>query len=208
MVIQVPIRFLGYDSVLYIISALIGFLVSYYAYKIWNVTSKKSHLYFYLSFVLLSMGLSVLSAVSVYTYVNYQESGQLNLFDQIVYVDDFGFWIYYGASLLGYILLILAYLPERKMFPIMLPVWFKGFPYFHLSSFFLLSFVIFKGVTNFISKKNMDSFLVMFAFAAIGLFHILLFLSSFSKLVYVIAHISLILGFSSLLLMLVRVNRK
>jgi uncharacterized membrane protein len=92
--------------------------------------------------------------------------------------------------------------------PIMIPLWYTGFPYFNILSFFLLSYAIFNAILNFTSKKNLNSLLVMAAFSLIGLYHLLLFFTSFSKIIYVAAHLSLLLGFLSLLAMLMRVSRK
>ena len=213
--VLIPYRFYGVDSVFYIVSSIIGFLVSYYAYRLYDITGKKSHLYFYLSFVLLSMGLLTIGLASAYGYINFfehgQPSGQQTIIDTVVFVDDFGYWIYYIVSLVAYGLLSYSYLPDKTkagLTPIMIPMWYTGFPYFNILSFFLLSYAIFNAIVNYTSKKNLNSFLVMAAFSLIGLYHLLLFFTSFDKIIYVAAHLSLILGFLSLLAMLMRVSRK
>jgi len=211
--VLIPFRFYGVDSIFYIISALIGFFVSYYAYKLYDVTGKKSHFYFYLSFILLSMGLLTVGLSSAYTYINFFEhgrpSGQDTIIDTVAFVDDFGYWIYYIISLAAYAMLAFSYMPDkaRKLVPIMIPFWYTGFPYFNILSFFLLSYTIFRSILNYASRKNLNSLLVMAAFSLIGLYHLLLFFTSFSKVVYVAAHLSLILGFLSLLTMLTRLKK-
>jgi len=213
--VLIPFRFYGVDSVFYILSSLIGFFVSYYAYKLYDVTGKKSHFYFYISFILLSMALLTVGLASAYAYMNFFEhgrpGGQETIIDTVAFVDDFGYWIYYIVSLAAYALLAFSYLPDKtkaKLTPIMIPLWYTGFPYFNLLSFFLLSYTAFRSMLNYASKKNLNSFLVMSAFSLIGLYHLLLFFTSFSKTVYVAAHLSLILGFLSLLAMLMRLSRK
>lgn len=207
MEVLIPVRFYGFDSVTYTGAAIIGFFVSYFAFKLYSVTSKRAHNYLYLSFTLLSMGLLVLSIASWYNYFNYEIYQRSYLLDEYVYVDDFAFWIYYLCSSLAYLLLASMYFPEKR-FPIMfLPPWSRGFPYFNLLSLFILSYVIFRSLTNFFVYKNLNSFLVSLSFGLIGLYHLLLIFTSFSKLVYVAAHFSLGLGFLSLLIMLIRVSR-
>lgn len=209
MIIQIPLWFYGFDSLLTGIAALIGFFVSYYAFKLFDMSSKRPHFYLYGGFVLLSMGLIVFSLINAYIYFNFVMFNQLTKFDTAVWVDDFTVWIYYISSSLAYLAFVMMYLPERRKFlPILfLPAWYRAFPYFHVSSFFLLSFVIFRTITNYFMKKSLNSFLVLIAFLFMGLFHVLLLLTPFNELIYVIAHLFLITGFISLLIMLIRVNR-
>lgn len=208
MEILIPTRFYGFDSVTYTVAAVIGFLVSYYAFKMYSATSKRTHKYLYLSFTLLSMGLLVLSVASWYNYFNYEIYHGKYLLDQYVAMDDFAYWIYYLCSILGYLLLASMYFPEKGFPLLFLPVWSSGFPYFNVLSLFILSYAIFRSVANFFSKKNMNSFLVAASFSLIGLYHLLLVFTSFSRFIYVIAHVCLGLGFFSLLVMLAKVSRK
>ncbi|HKZ45479.1 MAG TPA: hypothetical protein VJ343_02125 [archaeon] len=208
MAILIPVRFYGFDSVMYFASAIIGFLISYYSFKLFKITSKKHHLYLYSGFTILSMGLLALAITTTYVYLNYYEQNQFTFFDTILYADDFGYWIYYMSSFMAYVLFVLMYVSEDLGVPILIPAWYKGFPYFHIVSFFLLSYVVFRNATNYAMKRNKNSLLVTLGFGLIAGYHFLLFFTSFSKIVYVIAHLSLLLGFSSLLLMLIRVTRK
>lgn len=206
--VLIPVRFYGFDSAMYILSSFIGFLVSYYAFKLYTATNKKSHFYLQTAFTILSIGLLTLGLTSGYAYLYHFRFENPNpILDQIAYVDDFGYWIYFASSLVAYGLLAFMYLSEKSRFLIFLPLWQKGLPYFNILSFFILSYVIFRSVVNFIVKKRVNSFLVMTSFTLIGAYHILLFMASFSKLLYVAAHLSLITGFGCLLLMLIRVNR-
>ena len=206
--ILIPIRFYGFDSVMYLVSALIGFLVSFYAFRLFELTEKKFHFYLYLGFTIISMGLLTIAITSGYVYLNYFRTGQYLGTDAYSSVDDFGYWIYYATSLIGYGILSLIYLPEKKkFFPLLIPVWFKGFPYFQIVSFFVLSYIVFRSAVNFATKKNLNTFLVFAAFGAIALYHLLLFFTFFGKIVYVVAHFSLLAGFLSLLIMLLRVRK-
>ncbi len=204
MNVLVPPWFFGFDSVMYLLSALIGFLVSFHAFKLYNVTSKKSHFYLYASFAILGMGLLVLGVTTVFSI---SISSASVFADNVSWVDDFGFWIYYASSVFAYGLLVMMYLPEKLRFPIFLPVWFNGFPYFHVLSFFLISYVIFKSASNYVLNKNSNALLVLVAFTLMGLYHLLSLFTSLNEIMYVFAQLSLLSGFVSLLIMLTRVNK-
>ena len=222
MQVLIPVRFYGLDSIMYVVSAIIGFFVSYYAYRLYDITSKKSHFYFFMSFTVLSMSLLIVGITSGFAYLNYFVYHQTPpLLDALASVDDFGYWIYYIASFAAYCLLAYTYLPERVKFPIMIPFWYSAFPYFNVLSLFLVSYVAFRSFVNFITKKTLNSWLVTLAFVGIGLYHFFLLFTSFGNIVYltptfsfiagkflyILAHLSLMGGFLSLLVMLVRVNR-
>lgn len=202
--VLVPQWFFGLDSVMYVLSAIIGFLVSFYAFKLYNITSKKSHFYLYASFAVLGMGFMILGITTVLTL---SVSSASIFADTISWADDFGFWIYYASSIIAYGLLVMMYLPEKLRFPIFLPFWYNGFPYFQIVSLFLLSYVIFRSAANYALNRNSNSLLVLSAFALIGLYHLLSLFTSLNEIIYVFAQLSLLSGFVCLLAMLTRVNK-
>ncbi len=204
MNVLVPPWFFGFDSVMYLLSAVIGFLVSFHAFKLYNITSKKSHFYLYASFAVLGMGLLVLGVTTVFSI---SVSSASVFADTVSWVDDFGFWIYYASSAFAYGLLVMMYLPEKLKFPIFLPLWFNGFPYFQIVSLFLLSYVIFRSTANYVLNRNSDALLVMLAFTLMGIYHLLSLFTSLNEIIYVFAQLSLLSGFLSLLIMLTRVNK-
>lgn len=213
--VLVPYSFLGFDTIVYIIAAVIGFMVAYNASKVYNITSRKSHMYLSFGFTILSVGFLILAVTSGYTYIHMRSVNdftELSLFQPIFDVYDFGYWMYYAASMVAYVMLIMMYLPGsaksgNKLFFI-LPYWFIFFPYFHIISLFLISYVAYRSAANYFEKKSRGSFFVMGAFTALALFHLLMLFASFSKLVYVIAHIFLILGALSLLMVMRRAGKK
>lgn len=204
MNVIVPSWFFGFDSVMYFLSAIIAFLVSFYAFKLYNMTSKKSHFYLYSSFAILGMGLLIIGITTLFTLFIANTTA---LADTSAWVDDFGFWIYYASSVFAYGLLAMMYLPEKLKFPILLPYWYNAFPYFQVLSFFLLSYVIFKSALNYTLNKNSNSLLVLAAFSLMGAYHLLSLFTSVNEFVYVLAQISLLSGFLMLLIMLMRVNK-
>lgn len=213
--VLVPYLFLGFDTVVYFIAAVIGFMIAYNASKVYEISSKRSHMYLSYGFTILSIGFLILAISSGYTYTTMKFTNQvteLPLFNNVFDVYDMGYWIYYGASIVAYLMFIMMYLPgsakdNKKLFFI-LPYWFIFFPYFHLISIFLISYVAFKSASNYFNKKSKGSFFVMCAFTCLALFHLLMLFASLEKIIYVFAHAFLILGALSLLMVLTRVSKK
>ena len=61
----IPISFFGYDTIIYVISALIGFLIAYKAFKIYNISEKKTHfrLSYAATFETLERGVDILNSL-------------------------------------------------------------------------------------------------------------------------------------------------
>ncbi len=205
----IPLWFYLTTSIIYSSSAVIGFLVSYFAFRAFRMTKNKTHLFLFLSFLALSLGFITLSVTSGYIYTTLEiykgSSVSLNLLNYQ------GFRTYYILSSIGYVLLTLMYLPKKvmnKLFIIYVPIWYASSVNFHLLSIVLLLYVMIRSVINSVKRKNLSSCLVTFAFICLLVFHSLLLLTPFSQSMYITANIFLIIGFLSLLLMLIRVNVK
>lgn len=216
MDIWFPYSFLGFDSGIYLVAAIIGFILAYYAFRTHQMTSNKSHFYLYLGFAILSMGLMILSMTSFYTFINYKvlcatpEACYTAVFDSTLDIRDFGYWIYYISSVVAYCLFALMYIPKfkEKLPAFSILFWWAAFPYFHLLSFFIISYVIFRSMINYVTRRNSSSLLVFLTFLFMGIFHVLLLLAPYGKIIYAGAHIILLIGFISLLAVLIRINRK
>ena len=207
MLEQIPIWFYLITSVIYSSSALIGFLVSYFAFKSYRMTKNKSHLFLCLSFLVICLGIAVLASTSIYIYSTLQiykgSAISLNLLNYL------GFRTYYIFSAIGYVLLTLLYLPKKvmnKLFILYVPIWYASSLNFHVVSIVLVLFVILQSIFNSVKRRNLNSYLVTFAFACLLVFHLLLLLTTFTPSIYITANVFLIIGFLSLLFMLIRVN--
>lgn len=206
--VLIPNWFFGIHSLVYIVCAMIGFLVSFYSYRSYHLTKGKDHLYLYLGFASISMAFLIFGVTELYSYLSIS-GGTLKMFEAYSSFRDFGIWLYYAGSLIGYLLLGLLYLPkELKFVPLFLPMWWKGFPYFHSISILMLSFIIFRSTGNWFVKRTTNSMLVFISFLLIGFYHLFLYFSAFSEWLFVLAHISLILGFMSFFYMILRVSHK
>jgi hypothetical protein len=209
----IPLWFYGFDSLIYLFATAIGFGISFQLLKLYGATEKKSHLRLHFGMILLSIGFLALSMVNIYSYINFEESCKsicnIGTFDETFGIYDLGYWVYYTFSVFAYILILTVYLPEKGQFPVIipLPVWFVAFKSFHLTSLFLLSYIIFRTMFNYFSSRNVYRFLVMLSFLSLGGYHVLLFFAQLNNIIYVMAHVSLLISFLSLLFML-RVSRK
>ncbi len=209
MVELIPVWFYLITSVIYSSSAIIGFLVSYFAFKAYRITKNKSHLFLSLSFLIIGLGFAALSSTSIYIYTTLElykgSSVSLNLLNYL------GFRTYYILSSIGYILLTLIYLPKKimnKLFILYVPIWYANSFNFHLFSIILVLLVLIRSIINSFKRRNMNSYLVTVTFACLLVFHMLLLLTAFSQTIYITANVFLIVGFLSLLSMLIRVNIK
>ena len=216
MGIIIPQWFYGIDSLVSVLSAVIGFAVSYNFYKLHRISKSKSHLNLHYGFALLSMSFLIIGVVSGFSYLRYlvptpTETNVLGMFDDVVSIEDVAMWLYYIASIIAYIIFLVAYMPsdeDDEFSPLLIPVWYLGYKSFHLLSMMILAYVVFRAAMNSAGKKSKASQLVLLGFSCMWLYHLLLFMTSFSGLSYVLAHITLLLGFSSFLIMIKSVSRK
>ncbi len=215
MAIIIPQWFYGLDSLASIVSALIGFLVSFKFFQLHEMTKRKNHLYLHYGFALLSMSFLLMGTVSGYSYLRHlfpspTDVHVLGLFDEVVSIEDVAMWIYFFATTVAYLAFLLAYKPREEgglLSPAILPVWMVGYKSFHMLSMFILAYVVFRAAINYRLHKSRKSGLVLFAFSSLWLHHLFLFLTSFSGTAYVIAHLLMIAGFTAFWVMLRSVQR-
>jgi hypothetical protein len=205
----IPLMFYGIVSFVYLAVAVIALIVGFFAFKVYRLTSENSVRNLFISFFILGLGFLILTATSLYTYISIEFYKSLS---GIVLFNYYGFSVYYLLSIIAYILLALTYLSKKKggkILPVLfVPLWYADFTQFHVISLLLLGFIIFKSLKNSIKRKEMNSYLVTFAFVSLAMFHILLLLTSFTPFMYTVANSFLIVGFLALLVMLIRVYRK
>jgi len=188
-------------------------------------------MYLYLGFLLLSIGFVTLSITNIFSYIvfnNCHTSCELGLMDDAFSLEDFSYFMYFGLSLFAYVLFINSYLSKNskfhKIFITIFSVyflviisflslnddyklWYSYHEYFHLASLIIMIFISFKNVLNYNEKRSLNSFLVMISFMLISIFHLLHLFSFISGWMYVFAHISVLSGFITLLIMLLRVKK-
>jgi len=205
---MVPVYFYLYSSLACAAVALISFLISYFSFKIYKKSSIKLNLILSLGFLALGIAFASLALASFYTYYYKPYSED---YANLTKMNYFAYNSYYILSSISYILFVVMYLPgkmKNKFFAFYLPLWYVDNLNFHVLSILLVGYVLLVNLINCLKKRSLNSFLVTLAFLTIEVFHVLFLLVPFDVSMYLAAHTLLALGFSSLLIMLIRVSVK
>src|SRR5438093_7752205 len=114
----IPVWFYGIDTLTYAFAAVISLVVSFYSLKLYSATSKKSHQYLYQGFSFLFVGFLVLTMVNGFSYVNLSgcPNCPLRFLDEFFDTTDLGYVVYFGFSMISYILFLAMYELEEKKF--------------------------------------------------------------------------------------------
>ncbi|MBI4010401.1 MAG: hypothetical protein HY361_04420 [Candidatus Aenigmarchaeota archaeon] len=231
MAVLIPIWFYVFSSLTYVLAAVVGNLLTYFAFKLYNFTGKREQKFLAYAMGFITLGFIILSAANVYGYFNFQHCFPVCQFDvtdpNYTLVIKAGNYAYYFTSLIGYILLSMTYLKSIKIdkffgiMPLNIAVFVQtlnnGFLYpfdnlvfqlFHLIAIVILAYINFNTITNYLVLKTKNSFPVMLGFLFIGSYHFLMALTPFKPIIFAAAHLSLLAGLVSLLWMLVQVNRR
>ena len=236
MAILIPIWFFEFSFAMHFIATLIGIMLSYFSFRLFRYTQRRTHLLLTLAFIFITIGFAVIAVSNIDSLFHFEncEAGctiySLNpVFNWIIY----GNYAYYITSLASYFLFALSYFeicktktgkkkkiastflqvisttflfnpqPQSVLFPFE-PAFFQPF---HAISAIILFAIVLQTYSIYRKNKLRLSLLVVLAFVAILFYHILMFAIPFSPMFFALAHISLLLGFGSLLFMLIKVNK-
>jgi len=207
--VLIPVWFYIFSGLAYFVAAAISLAVSYFALRIFKTSKSKKFMMLGLVFLLLGVSFLALTLSSIYTYFYtpyFKESVgiSLNVFNSKA------FNFYYITSLISYLLLFITYFPKesrKKLYLLYVPLWFSGVDQFHITSLFLLAFVVLRSLYNFYKSRSLNTFLVLLAFSLMAVFHTTMLLLPFDLTYFLVSHALLAAGFVSLLAMLIRVNR-
>jgi hypothetical protein len=207
-----------------LVAFIIALAIAYHALKGYRLTKQRTLWYVHFSFGVLSAGLLIDSLAGFIGIAARTLRGTI-AFTAI------GYSIYFFAQLLGYSILIYAYVSQTRTMnistsPVLLASLF-GFTslqvapgivarlfgpleYHPVSEILLLFLVLYVAVqtgTNYSATKDRNAFLVFMAFLLLALSHLLFILQLISPLLFVIGHLLQLSGFVSFLAMLLRVTR-
>jgi len=207
-----------------LVAFIIAVAIAYQALKGYRLTKYRTLWYVHFSFGVLSAGLLIDSLAGFIGIAARTLRGTI-AFTAI------GYSIYFFAQLLGYSILIYAYVSQTRTMnistsPVLLASLF-GFAslqvapgivarlfdpleYHPVSEILLLFLVLYVAVqtgTNYSATKDRNAFLVFMAFLLLALSHLLFILQLISPLLFVIGHLLQLSGFVSFLAMLLRVTR-
>ncbi len=230
MVVIVPLWFWEFSSTIYFIAMVIGIFLSYFSFKLYNFTSKKQHLLLHIAFIFIAASFLAIFVGNLESYYNFQSSCNPNCIinpnDPTYFWIRFGNYGYYSTSLIGYAFLALSYWYSEKknlrfaLLPavgaiVQSPTIYVLFPFvntyfniFHILSILFVSYIVLYTLKNYRKTKSFNSLLVLSGFVAIDFYHLLMYLIPFYAETFALAHFALLIGFGSLLFMLIRVNRK
>jgi hypothetical protein len=215
-----PLWFVGFDSLMEFIAFVIALAIAYQAFKGYRITKQRTLLYLQFSFALLSCGLLVDSVAGFLGVLARVLRSTLRL-------TLLGYSIYFFAQVLAYGILIFAYVSQTRslagsgmsvgLVPLFaalqaVPVRLLGplVEYHPISEIVLLFLILYVAVQtglNYSASKDRNALLVFLGFLFLALSHLLFILMLLSPVFFVIGHTLQLLGFVSLLTMLLRVTK-
>lgn len=203
-----PQWFVGFDTIMQIVESIIAFAVAYYALKGFRLVKDRTLFFLHFSFVLLGLGLLTDGVVGM----------PVLAFRGLTAVMAVGYLIRITAEIIAYALLLFAYLRQTKSFmadatllataapPIVLYEILPYHPLLEIAVFFLIAFVATQAAMNYGVRKERNSLLVLIGFVLLAISHVFFILPPMNRLFFAIAHVSQLLGFLALLIMLLRVT--
>ena len=226
----IPTWFFAFDSVMYFISSAVGLMLSFYFHRMHMISSEKKHLYVHFGFLLLSIGLIVMSITSLFNFAAHvacptDKTCTSGLLGNLFSLEDFSYLVYFGFSIFAYLLFILVYAEEylksSKVFVVIflsylillivfLPIkaghglWYSYNEYFHLTSFIMLLFVSFRSFMNYTELKRFNALLVAVSFSLISVSHLFYLFSFVSEWMYVLGHVLTLLGFTGFFMLIMK----
>ena len=207
-----------------LVAFIIALAIAYQALKGYRLTKQKTLWYVHFSFGVLSVGLLIDSLAGLIGIAARTLRGTIAF-------TTIGYSIYFFAQLLGYSILIYAYVSQTRTLNISTPPvllaslfgfatlqvapgivarLFGPLEYHPVSEILLLFLVFYVAVqtgTNYSATKDRNAFVVFLAFLLLALSHLLFILQPISPLLFVLGHLLQLSGFVSFLAMLLRVTR-
>ena len=209
-----------------LVAFIIALAIAYQALKGYKLTKQRTLWYVHFSFAVLSAGLLIDSLTGFLGILARTFRGTLSL----TWV---GYSIYFLAQLLAYSMLIYAYVSQTRTLGTtitavslasllafatpqatpaqglrLLGPLVEYHPIPEILLLFLLLYIAIHTGMNYSSTRNENAFLVFLAFLLLTTSHLFFILQPFGALLFVFGHILQLLGFVSLLTMLLRVTRK
>ena len=219
-----PLWFVGFDSLMELVAFAIALAIAYQAFKGYTMTRQRTLFYVQFSFALLSAGLLIDSLAGFLGILARALRATMAL-------TRVGYTLYFFAQLLAYGVLIYAYVYQAKsvsttsaslaLIPVfglaalqepsvpemkLLGLLVEYHPGSEIILLFLLACIAILTGLNYSATKDRNAFLVFLGFLLLAFSHLLFILTPLNALMFVIGHLLQLLGFISLLTMLLRVT--
>ena len=206
MHIPIPEWYAAIDLLVYPVATIICFVLASYTRKIYKLSGKRPHMFFYIAFLLLSLGFLIMSVtLNLYhfcgNFCNMQSLNSLNM------VKNLGYIMFFVLSIGSYSSFLLAYYSKiekiKKAF-IHIPIIPQSFYtliwyfWFHLSNlilFVLIAPVVYKVIRIYMKSKERTSYLVVLGFTFLGLYNLMLMSTHIYDVLYPVGHIFLFASF-------------
>jgi hypothetical protein len=189
-------------------SALISFIVGYYALKGYRVASEKGLLLLHFGFV--TLGVSMLLRVITTFYVIALVRELASPRPAVAAALTFAGIIYSVAQLVAYGLFAVNYTRQAKMLATMAmlrPLFMLKYePFLELIAIVLLGYVAVQSMINLAMKRNTDAFLVSLGFSFMFVSHLFFLFTIVETALHLVGQVTQLIGFLCLLLMLMRVS--
>lgn len=205
------------------IAFIIALTIAFQAFKGYRLTKQRTLMYVQFSFALLSAGLLIDSLAGFLGILARSLKG-VEILTQV------GYTIYFLAQVLAYGILVYAYVSQTRALSTtsvsLSLVSLSGFaalqasqapvkplplleyhPISEIVLLFLIFYITFQTGINYSATKDRNALLVFLGFLLLALSHLSFTLTPLGPLLFVLGHVLQLLGFVSLLTMLLRVTR-
>ncbi len=192
-----------------LVSAIISFVIGYYALKGYRVSSEKGLLLLHFGFVSLGVSMILRVITTFYVIALVRELGSLR--PGVAAALTFASIIYSIAQLIAYGLFTVNYTRQAKMLAqaaVVAPFFLLRYNiYLELIAVVLLGYVAVQSVINFAIKRNAEAFLVTSGFSFMFLSHLFFLFTIVEEALYLTGQITQLIGFLCLLVMLMQVSK-
>ena len=190
------------------VSAVISFVIGYYALKGYRVSSEKGLLLLHYGFVVLGVSMVLRVITTFYVIALVRELGSLK--PAVAAALAFASLIYSVAQLIAYGLFTVNYTRQAKtpvqiaaVAPLLL---LRYNAYLELVAVVLLGYVAVQSIINLAMKRNTEAFLVTSGFSFMFLSHLFFLFTIVEEALYLTGQLTQLIGFLCLLVMLTRVS--
>jgi len=190
-----------------LVSAIISFLIGYYALKGYKASSERGLLFLHFGFVILGVSMLLRVVTTAYAIVIIQEEGRIKPIIESARI------VYPSIKLIAYTLFAITYTYQTKatdelktVTPALFPLFYS--PFLELLATVLLAYVMARSVINSAVKRSSGAVLVSLGFLCMFLSHLFfLFATEETLFLYLFGHFVNMIGFLFLLIMLMQVSQ-
>ena len=219
-----PSWFHGIDTTFEIVSIVVSFLIFYFSYKTYKLTSQKKYLIFSISFLLIAISFFFKIISNMIIYSKELQSNMIGMFTLYFYTINRYEWFNFLSIFLYRFLMLIAFMiilllcikiKDKKLIAILIyfiiiSTLFSSSSYFifNLTLAIVLGFISYFYYHNYLNRKSKNSMIVAFSFIFIFISQLFFMFLIFSKGIYVLGEILQLFGYLLLLYTYICIIRK